>query len=80
MATRRTIDVQDGDKEWVELFMEEIRMCCGMIEEAFEENKTLLLSPVMRALIRDRGRKLEAMRQKVINRVCVDNLGEPLSK
>lgn len=80
MSNQRHIDVQDGDPKWVEEFENDIRIVCGMIEEAFQENKALLLSPVMRELIRDRGRALKAKLDRVRNRLCVDNLGEPLNR
>lgn len=79
MSNRRIIDVQEGDNVWVQQFETDIQMVCGMIEEAFESNKLILLSPIMREMIRDRGRALQAKLDQVRNRLCVDNLHEPLN-
>lgn len=76
--TQRIIDVQEGDPAWVAKFESDIRNLCGLVEEAFETNKLILLSPVFRELIRDRARQLESKLNIVRNRLCVDNIGDPL--
>jgi len=80
MPMQRICDIQDGDYEWVAKFIHDIRNLCGMTEEAFETNKVLILSPVMRELIRDAARRLDKKIDKVINRLCVDNAGKPLNE
>ncbi len=79
MSQKRTIDVQDGDEQWVLDFERDISLVCGLIEEVMHENKVLLLSPVFREMIVDHGRRLHDKLRKVSRRLCVDNLGDPLS-
>ena len=78
MTIRRTIDVQDGDEQWVKDFEHDIEHVCGLIEEAMHENKLLLLSPICREMIRERGKQLQKKLNNVRHRLCVDNLGDPL--
>lgn len=80
MASRRIIDVQVGDPEWVSQLEKDLHNLCGLVEEAFQENRVLLLSPVCREMIRDRGREVQAKLDKVRNRLCVDNPNEPLKQ
>lgn len=80
MATRRTIDVQDGDQQWVDDFVDDVRTVCGLIEECFVEHPATLLSPILRQLVVDRARQLEAKRIKILCKLCVDNLHGPLSE
>lgn len=76
---RRTIDIQDGDAAWIEQFYDDVDSLTGLVEEAFETRDEILLSPVLRRLIRDHGRKVKAKLKKVHYRLCVDNPAEPLS-
>lgn len=78
MSILRTIDVQDGDEQWLRKFEEDIEHVCGLIEEVMGENKVMLLSPTCRNMIRERGQQLQEKLGKVRRRLCVDNLGDPL--
>jgi ribosomal protein L13 len=79
VARRRTIDIQDGDDAWVEKFTKDIDDVCGMIEEAFERNPAMLLSPVIRGMLREKAKELEKKLEVVRGRVCVDNPSIPLN-
>lgn len=78
--TKRIIDVQIGDSVFIDGLYNDIENLCGCIEEAFEKNQTLLLSPVMRHLIRDHSRNTHKKLQKVMHILCVDNPSKPLSE
>jgi len=80
MSGSRIIDVQVGDQEWVSQLEEELHNLCSLVEEAFHNNKAMLLSPMCRNTIRDRGREVQAKLSKVRNRLCVDNPNEPLKQ
>lgn len=77
---RRTVDVQDGDGEWVAEFERQIGSLAGMVEEMFVTSPSLVLSQIFRELVRDKGRQVAAMLAKVKGRIAVDNLGSPLGK
>lgn len=80
MAHRRVCDIQDGDEAWVAKFEDEIQMLTGMVLEMMEENRQLVLSPVMRRLLADKARLVDQIHGKVRGRIVVDNPAEPLQK
>ena len=73
---KQTIDTSVSDREFVANFDKQLAMLTGMVEEMFVENKHCLLSPVMRQLMADKGREVNAIRQKLAGRLCADNPGE----
>jgi hypothetical protein len=75
---RRTVDQFEGDQNHVQAYTEAVRNLCGMVEECMETNKVILLSPVLRQLVRDHARKVEKMREKIGAYLTVDNLHAPL--
>ena len=80
MAIRITCDVQDGDREWTKRFEEALSDLVGLVEESFESKPVVLLSPVLRKMVRDKARQVGAMYQKISGRIVVDNPIGPLSK
>lgn len=75
---RQIIDTYASDREWVRNFEHQVGMLIGMVEEMFETNRVLLLSPVMRELVLDKGREVGRMLDKVRHILAVDNPGKPL--
>lgn len=80
MSTRRTIDYQNGDVEFLAEFEKQLEMLYGMVEEMFVENKACLLSPVMRQLLIDKARSVKARHEALRYKLCVDNLNGPLKE
>jgi len=80
MTQKNICDVQQGDAVWVRDFEHDIEMLCGMVQEAFVENKLYLLSPVLRELMAEKGRKVAGKLSSVKGRLHVDNSGNPLSE
>lgn len=75
---KQICDVQPEDVEFLKNFEDELRMLTGMIEEMFVTNSVCLLSPVMRDLMIEKGRKVESMHDRLRHRLVIDNPGRPL--
>ena len=80
---RQTVEFQDGDRDAVEAFMENVKTTCGLVEEMLVTNPTYVLSPVLRDMLRDKARELDGMRLAIkahTGGLAVDNLGKPLAE
>lgn len=75
---QRTCDVQASDEVLLARFEDGIGMLTGLVEEAFVTNQAYLLSPVLRELIRDKGREVRRLHAALHGHLVVDNPGEPL--
>lgn len=73
---KQTIVTSQSDRKYIENFERQVDMLCGMVKEMFTENKVMLLSPVLRELIANKGREVDEMRKQLHGRLCADNLGE----
>lgn len=80
MERKRHLHVaeSEADKEFADKLYERMNFLCGLVEEAFETDKVILLSPIMRQLVRDNARTLQKNLSKVMHRLHVDNLGDDL--
>ncbi len=76
---RQTIDVQPGDRDWVDEFAKQIDMLASMAIEMMETNRSTVLSQVFRQMLAEKAKLVLGMVQKVKPFLCVDNLHEPLS-
>lgn len=79
MIRQRHINYHDTDPEWVAEFEKQLDLLCGCVIEMMDENKVLLLSPVMRDLCKKQAQTVKDMHAKVRHKLCVDNLHEPLA-
>jgi hypothetical protein len=79
MTKRITLDIQEGDEAWRDALIKEIEDLCGMVHEAFVENRVILLSPVIRGIIADKAQSVKKGMDKVYGRIHIDNPGNPLN-
>lgn len=70
---RQTVDTSESDRVYVCELEKQIDMLTGMVEECFVENKQWLLSPIMRELVIEKGRKVAKMMMKAKGRLVIDN-------
>lgn len=74
---RQTIDTSNHDDEFIEETLKELDMLCGLVEEMMETDPRLLLSPLFRRVLRDKGREV-GKRVSILSlyRMYSDNLHE----
>lgn len=73
-------DYQYGDKEVLDAYKEQVATVSKLIEEVFVTNRVSLLSPVIRELVADAGKRLSKLHSLVGIKLIVDNPGEPLKE
>lgn len=74
------VDTSDADRQFVLVFMEDVKMLAGIVREMVEEDSRLLLSPVMRQLLIDKAKDVQ-QRWSAISPypLFVDNPGADLT-
>lgn len=79
---RFQVKMQEGDDDFLKEFMDDVEHLTGLVEEAFETDKVILLSQRIRQLIRDHARKTEKKRMAIAahTHLFVDNMGKPLKE
>ena len=70
----RRIDTTEKGAELLDALREEIRITAGMAIEMLETNKVTLLSPICREMLLTHAKRLEELRVKLDNYLCVDYL------
>lgn len=70
---RQTVDTSESDREFVRKFEEEVRMLSDMVLEMVRDNKSCLLSPVMRQLLIERAVLVDKQLRTLSNHLVADN-------
>jgi hypothetical protein len=68
----RICEQTEGGNKILKDFMDSVHSLAGMTVEMFEENKTILLSPIFRELILDKAKLVRELQFKVQHRVAID--------
>ena len=71
-----TVDVQEGDQEWVQQLVGQIDMLTGMIIEATETGCSYLLSPTIRSMLRDKAKLIKDKMSRISQVIFIDNPGD----
>lgn len=73
------LDSQEGDREFLDNYEEQVKMLAGLVIEAVEENPQYLLSPILRKVMIDKAKEVQRIRSKFAGEeIYVDNCGTPL--
>ena len=76
----RHIDETPQDKEFLRQFNEDVYSLAGCVIEMLETTPSLVLSPVLRKLVLDKAKDVQAQHGPLKMHLCVDNPGDPLTK